>query len=141
MCTNDGLTGLDGVELPRGKGHALHYELFTYDAGVEVNDYHTPNIVDPCGLMAPYTLGGSNGVPQVSVSDGNVNSAPSGADPSLATHDPIGHLSPNEAKHVMQSFGFKMEEERWLEMPFQDFPDIGARRSFKIWSYVLSKEG
>ncbi len=115
MCTNDGLTGLDGVALPRGEGHPQVYDLFAYDAGVEVNDYFTPDIVDPCGLMAPYTLGGSNGVPQVSVTDGNVNSPPSGTVAALATHDPIGPLSgvipdhsalPNAASYVPAGWGW-----------------------------------
>lgn len=103
MCTNDGLTGLDSVVLPSDAAHPITYSLASYDAGVEANTYYTPDIVDPCALMAPY----SNGAPALSVSDGNRNSPPTPSqgsststyttEPDLgvpfATQDPISALS------------------------------------------------
>lgn len=80
MCTNDGLTGLDGVALPAA-GTPVTYPLTAYDAGVELNSFYTPDIVEPCALMAPF----SGGVPALSTTDGNRNSPPSGAVAELAT--------------------------------------------------------
>lgn len=125
MCTNDGLTGLDGVALPADAGHPVAYSLASYDAGVEANTYYTPDIVDPCALMAPY----KGGAPALSVTDGNRNSPPSpsqGASAGtfvtepdlnvpLATSGPISTLSgtipdnsgkPNPGSYVPASWGW-----------------------------------
>ena len=89
MCTNDGLTGLDAVKLPKGLGERKDYDIYAYDAGVEINTEKSNDIVNPCGLMAPY----AHGMPQVSTTDGNVNSPPSGSDLSIAEHKPIARYS------------------------------------------------
>lgn len=125
MCTNDGLTGLDGVALPSDSAHPVTYSLASYDAGVEANTYYTPDIVDPCALMAPY----QNGAPALSVSDGNRNSPPTpsqGATSNtfttepdlnvpLATSAPISALSgtipdnsskPNPGSYVPANWGW-----------------------------------
>jgi hypothetical protein len=78
---------------------------------MEMNTFYTPDIVEPCALMAPY----ANGVPQLPFADGNRNSPPSGADASLATADPISPLSgilpdnstqPDAASYVPASWGW-----------------------------------
>jgi hypothetical protein len=86
MCTNDGLAGLDAVELPTKVGKTMKYKVRAYDAGVEQNTERGPEIVDPCGLMAPY---GSDGQPQVSTTDGNSNSPPSGTNTAIQETNPI----------------------------------------------------
>ncbi len=94
MCTNDGLAGLDSVRLPREVGERHRYKVYAYDAGVEQNTEYSPDVVDPCGLMAPL---GPDGLPQVPTNDGNRNSPPSpsqpppsaDSDPSIQTTDPI----------------------------------------------------
>ncbi len=73
MCTNDGLAGLDAVNLPENQGETKIYNMYAYDAGVEQNTELGADIVDPCGLMAPRA---ANGNPQVSTTDGNRNSPP-----------------------------------------------------------------
>jgi hypothetical protein len=104
MCTNDGLAGLDAVKLPKGLGESKDYDLYSWDAGVEFNTEMSTDIVDPCGLMAPY----ANGSPQVPA-DGNVNSAPSGADASIAESKPIARYTNPTIKgigNIPASFGW-----------------------------------
>jgi hypothetical protein len=125
MCTNDGLAGLDSVALPKDAAHPVTYALATYDAGVEANTFYTPDVVDPCALMAPF----ANGAPQLSTSDGNKNSAPTPSQGSaglfsvepdlgvaLATSDPIAPLDgtipdnsgqPNASSFVPASWGWQ----------------------------------
>lgn len=124
MCTTDGLSGLDGVALPADAAHPVSYALASYDAGVEANTYYTPDIVDPCALMAPY----KNGAPALSTTDGNRNSPPTpsqgysgnfNTEPDLnvplATSDPIAPLSgvipdnsgkPNAGSFVPAAWGW-----------------------------------
>ncbi|MGD8727851.1 MAG: spondin domain-containing protein, partial [Gemmatimonadales bacterium] len=52
ICTNDGFVGLDGVELPRGF-EAETYYADAYDAGTEVNDELSENVVDACPAIGP----------------------------------------------------------------------------------------
>ena|SRR5947209_7013248 len=79
MCTNDGLAGLNAVHLPQAAGKSVSYPVFAYDAGVEANTEQSADIVDPCGLMAPYSGGGAAGTPQVPTNDGNQDSPPTGS--------------------------------------------------------------
>ena len=88
MCTNDGLAGLDAVKLPKGLGLRSEYDLYGYDAGVEINTEESADIVEPCGLMAPYV----DGMPQVE-GNGNANSPPSGAVDLLKELKPIARYS------------------------------------------------
>lgn len=56
ICSNDGFTGLDAVDLPnRG---AAAYLLNAYDAGRENNTEQSQDIVDPCSGLGPVTLDG-----------------------------------------------------------------------------------
>ena len=61
---------------------------------------------------------------------------------SLSYHfnDPLGYLMPDEARHVISAFRFRLDEESWTELPFFAFSDIGLKRIFRIWSYVATRE-
>jgi hypothetical protein len=63
ICTNDGFTGLNSVELPRD-GSAV-YLLNAYDAGTEDNTEVSGDLVDPCTALGPVALDGDP--------DGNVD--------------------------------------------------------------------
>jgi hypothetical protein len=56
ICTNDGFTGLDRVDLPN-KG-TMMYWLDGYDAGTEMNTELSEDIVDPCSALGPILLPG-----------------------------------------------------------------------------------
>lgn len=56
ICTNDGFTGLDAVQLPRHG--SVTYALNAYDAGRERNDELSSSLVDPCSLLGPAALPG-----------------------------------------------------------------------------------
>ncbi|MEX1254676.1 MAG: spondin domain-containing protein [Dehalococcoidia bacterium] len=65
ICTNDGITGLDGIHLPH-HGERVFY-LGGYDAGTEDNTEASQDIVDPCSALGPAPLDGDP--------DGNEDSA------------------------------------------------------------------
>jgi hypothetical protein len=52
ICTNDGFVGLEGAELPRGFNSQTYY-AGGYDAGTEVNDELSENVVDACPAIGP----------------------------------------------------------------------------------------
>lgn len=52
ICTNDGFTGLDGMRLPRGKGHTVTADLVAYDAGTEINTQAWEDLVPPCAMLS-----------------------------------------------------------------------------------------
>lgn len=52
ICTNDGFAGLAGAELPRGFGPQTYYAA-GYDAGTELNDELSANVVDACPAIGP----------------------------------------------------------------------------------------
>ena len=56
ICTNDGLAAGNRLALPRGE--TVTYYLFGYDAGTEANSELSADIVDPCSLLGPVTIGG-----------------------------------------------------------------------------------
>jgi len=56
ICTNDGLAAANRLALPRGE--TLTYYVFGYDAGTEANSELSSDIVDPCSLLGPVTIGG-----------------------------------------------------------------------------------
>ena len=56
ICTNDGLAAGNRLALPRGE--TVTYYLFGYDAGTEANSELSGDIVDPCSLLGPVTIGG-----------------------------------------------------------------------------------
>lgn len=57
ICTNDGFSGLHGVELPNGP-HARTWYARAYDAGTERNTETSADIVDPCGAIGPVAIPG-----------------------------------------------------------------------------------
>ncbi len=58
ICTNDGVTGLDAVKLPRSGSKVL--PLRAYDAGVERNTEDSAHIPDACSALGPEMLAGDN---------------------------------------------------------------------------------
>jgi len=48
VCTNDGFTGLDSVQLPRKKGETVRVYAFAWDAGTEKNTNDLDDFVPPC---------------------------------------------------------------------------------------------
>ena len=54
--------------------------------------------------------------------------------------NPIGQLSPGEARHGLAAFGLRIDEELTTRLPFQVFPDSGLERTLHIWSYVATRE-
>ncbi len=49
VCTNDGITGLDTVKLPRRSGQTSNFSTVAYDAGTEQNIEDPDWWVPPCG--------------------------------------------------------------------------------------------
>jgi hypothetical protein len=64
ICTNDGFTGLNGANLPRGVGNSVTLMGRAYDAGTEINTESWGDLVPPC---APLTGFGDQG--GIAVSD------------------------------------------------------------------------
>ena len=74
ICTNDGLTGIDGVRLPKKVGDTVTLSTDGYDAGTEINTEDFADIVPPCqGLI---------GVSSIDIGTGT-------SDPTLAESDVI----------------------------------------------------
>ena len=59
VCTNDGFTGLDSVQLPRKNGETIRVYVFAWDAGTEKNTDSLDDFVPPCSGGATGT-GASN---------------------------------------------------------------------------------
>jgi Spondin_N len=78
ICTNDGITGVDSVALP--KNGAAVFMTAGYDAGTEDNTQNSADIVDPCSAIGPVALAG----------DPNGNSD---AGPDTSPAQPIHHHS------------------------------------------------
>ncbi|MBU6428907.1 MAG: methyltransferase domain-containing protein, partial [Cyanobacteria bacterium REEB65] len=53
--------------------------------------------------------------------------------------NPVGHLTPGEAKYALSAYGFRVEEDLATDLEFQAFPDSGLRREYRIWSYVATR--
>jgi hypothetical protein len=64
VCTNDGFTGVNGLELPKKAGQSVTVRTNGYDAHTEVNDEDLAHIVAPCQL-----IGVSSGEPGMDVSN------------------------------------------------------------------------
>lgn len=58
VCTNDGITGLNSVRLPKRVGQSVTYTADGYDAGTERNTEAASDIVPPC-VAASGGTGGS----------------------------------------------------------------------------------
>lgn len=59
VCTNDGFTGLDDIDLPVFKGQTVIVYAMAYDAGTETNTEDLGDLVPPCSGGASGT-GASN---------------------------------------------------------------------------------
>jgi Spondin_N len=64
VCTNDGFTGVNSLELPKKAGRSVTVRTNGYDAHTEVNDEDLAHIVPPCQL-----IGVSSGEPGMDVSN------------------------------------------------------------------------
>jgi hypothetical protein len=85
ICTNDGFTGLDSVDLPKKVGDSATLYTDGYDAGTEVNTEDFADIVPPC-----------QGLTGVSSDDaGTGMSNPALAEDGVITHHP-GVLGGND---------------------------------------------
>jgi Spondin_N len=76
ICTNDGFTGVNSLELPSKVGQSVTVETMAYDAGTEANTEDFADIVPPCQSL----IGVSTGEPGTDQSD-----------PALAQNDVIRH--------------------------------------------------
>ncbi|MEP6468227.1 MAG: spondin domain-containing protein [Chloroflexota bacterium] len=65
ICTNDGFTGLDRVQLPNQVGDSLSVGTASYDAGTEINTEDFADIVPPCQAL----MGVSSGEAGTGMSD------------------------------------------------------------------------
>jgi hypothetical protein len=70
ICTNDGLTGLDGVAQPIRVGEKVTFLTTGFDSGTEMNTEDFADIVPPCQTL----IGASSGEP------GTGTSRPSGGE-------------------------------------------------------------
>ncbi len=77
ICTNDGFTGVDGLELPREMGGVVSIDTIAYDAGTELDTERFADLVPPC-----QALSGVSGAPGTTTSN-----------PALAEH---GVVHPHE---------------------------------------------
>lgn len=75
ICTNDGFTGLDTVDVPENIGDVLMYEGNAYDAGTEVNTEDFIDLVPPCqGLIGVMTEDEGSGMSQQqTIESGTIN--------------------------------------------------------------------
>jgi hypothetical protein len=64
VCTNDGFTGVNSLDLPKKAGQSVTVRTNGYDAHTEVNDEDLAHIVPPCQL-----IGVSSGEPGMEVSN------------------------------------------------------------------------
>jgi hypothetical protein len=76
ICTNDGFTGVNGLELPSKVGDSVTVETMAYDAGTEANTEDFADMVPPCQAL-------------IGVSSGEAGTGQS--DPALAQNDVIRH--------------------------------------------------
>jgi hypothetical protein len=76
ICTNDGFTGVNSLELPSKVGDSVTVETMAYDAGTEANTEDFADMVPPCQAL----IGVSSGEPGTGQSD-----------PALAQNDVIRH--------------------------------------------------
>lgn len=65
ICTNDGFTGLDSLELPQHVGDSVQVGTAGYDSGTEINTEDFADIVPPCQEL----IGVSSGEPGTGTSN------------------------------------------------------------------------
>jgi hypothetical protein len=71
VCSNDGFTGLDAMELPEKVGETTTYMSDGYDAGTEQNTEAKGDLVPPC-VEATTGEGGGTGADQPPVAEDDV---------------------------------------------------------------------
>lgn len=59
ICTNDGFTGLNGIDLPDEVGESITVDGISYDAGTEMNTEAWDDLVPPCGPLTGEDSGGA----------------------------------------------------------------------------------
>lgn len=73
ICTNDGFTGLDSLELPRQVGDTVTVQRAAYDAGTEINTEDFADIVPPCqGLIGVTSDDAGTGMSNPALAEGGV---------------------------------------------------------------------
>lgn len=73
VCTNDGFTGLDAVELPFHVGESITVYGNGYDAGTEINTEDFADIVPPCqGLIGVTSDDAGTGMSNPALAQGGV---------------------------------------------------------------------
>lgn len=53
--------------------------------------------------------------------------------------DPEHWYSPSEVMKLCADFGFRCEQESWIDLPYWNSPHKGSRRHHRVWTYVLRK--
>lgn len=73
ICTNDGFTGLDSLELPQHVGDSVTVGTAGYDAGTEINTEDFADIVPPCqGLIGVSSGESGTGTSNPALAEGGV---------------------------------------------------------------------
>lgn len=89
VCSNDGFTGLDAVELPEKVGETVTYTSAGYDAGTEQNTEARGDLVPPC-VMATTGSAGGTGSDQPEISEDDVIRHHPGIDADTEGDDILG---------------------------------------------------
>src|SRR2546425_1962639 len=101
ICTNDGFTGLNGLELPKKVGRSVTVTTNGYDSHTEKNTENFADIVPPCPALSgvPSSKSGS-GVSDPALAEGGViahhEGIKGGSDLSPAIHgwtDPVAEVT------------------------------------------------
>jgi Spondin_N len=101
ICTNDGFTGLNGLELPKKIGRSVTVTTNGYDAHTERNTEDFADIVPPCqGLVGVSSGEPGTGVSNPALAEGGViahhDGIKGGADLSPSVHgwtDPVAEVT------------------------------------------------
>jgi hypothetical protein len=73
ICSNDGFTGLDALQLPEAVGDTLIAYGAGYDAGTEINTEDFADIVPPCqGLIGVSSDDAGTGMSNPALAEGGV---------------------------------------------------------------------
>ena len=73
ICTNDGFTGLDALQLPRHVGQSVTVQRAGYDAGTEINTEDFADMVPPCqGLIGVSSDDAGTGTSNPDLAEGGV---------------------------------------------------------------------
>lgn len=72
ICTNDGFTGLDSIELPKTLQASVNIHTAAYDAGTELNTEHFADLVPPCPQLTGFGDQGGTGSSDPALAEGDV---------------------------------------------------------------------